>query len=1035
MNRTGKWLPELAVRRPVSIAMLMMGVVVVGFVAYLEIPRQLLPDGFTPPFLYVYLPTQPAPPEDNERNIAQPIEESLSTIRGVHRMRTFVKAGDVGFLLQFNEGTDMDVAYTQVRDRVDRTLPDLPDGVSPWFYVWKYNPNNDPVYWIGGTLPEGVSGREGDEIVEQRLVRRLERIPGVSRVRSISAGDWRYQIEVDDKRASAAGVGTYQLVQRLREDNFSMSAGIVEDGGQRHPVRVVERFDDLERLRALPVAPGIRLSDVATIRHVDGAEGAIYRVNGKPGIIIEVYKDGSANTVDVCNAVRDVVHGDDPDLAGFEFTDFFNQGYHIEKSLENLQTTLMWGALFAVIVLFAFLRRIGMTLTITAAIPASLLVTLVVMYFTGSTLNALSLMGLMLSVGMVVDNSIVVVENIQNARDAGHDDTQAAILGTGEVALAIVVATATTVVVFLPLILMSGSATLSFYLGKVGYPVCISLGASLFVSILFIPMATARASKWFRRFSRPRPRAKPRVKLENTRLVKAYSAALGWTMRRRVDAVIVALLVIASVGFPASRLSETDKKAGNPNDFRLFVNFAPSMTRSEREAYLLRAEGALDDLRKEVGIRDVLTRMGGSWGRARLRVFLFDPDERPDIPKDEIIERAKEAMPRHAGVDITTGWSQRAEDGNSVRIGLLGPDSGKLKELALEVARRVERIEGVVSVQPEADDVATQELQLDVDRELTYRYGMTPLVVGGSVDFSLRGRRISDFHGRGEDTPLYVIGPKEERDTVDDLSHLTLASPTGGPGTPVSRLTRQRIAPTYASISRQDRRTLYEIEITTDSDDLDGLSDDIDTALTGFNMPPGYEISKGDRFQRLQANESERNFALSLAVILVFLLMGILFESFVLPLSILVSIPFAFVGAYWTLYLTGTPFDVMAGIGMVILVGIVVNNAVVLVDLIGQLRREGNERTQAILEAGRRRLRPILMTAMTTICGLMPMAAGTASIIGIPYAPLGRALIGGLAASTVLTLFVVPLAYTLFDDLRASFMHLASWRPGRRSAA
>ena len=1031
MSRAGRWLPELAVKRPVSIAMLMIGVVVVGIVAYLEIPRQLLPDGFTPPFLYVYLPTQPAPPQDNERQIAQPIEENLATIRGVQKLRTFVNASDVGFLLQFNEGTDMDVAYTQVRDRVDRTLPDLPDGVSPWFYVWKYNPNNDPVYWIGGTLPEGLTGHAADELVEQRLIRRLERIPGVSRVNNVSAGDWRYQIEVDDKRANAAGIGTYQLVQRLREDNFALSAGVVEDAGQRFPVRVVERFTEMDRLRALPVAPGIRLSDVAEIRHVDAAEGAIYRVNDRPGIIIEIYKEGAANTVDVCQAVHDVVHGDDPDLAGFEFTDFFNQGYHIEKSLENLQTTLLWGAVFAVIVLFAFLRHVGMTLTITAAIPASLLVTLVVMYFSGSTLNALSLMGLMLSVGMVVDNSIVVVENIQNARDAGHDLSRAAIIGSGEVALAIFVATTTTVVVFLPLILMSGSATLSFYLGKVGYPVCISLGASLFVSILFIPMATARASIWVQRFRKSGRPTKSRRTLDDSRLVRGYAAALSWTLRRRVDAVVIALLVLASVGFPASRLTETDKQSGNPNDFRLFANFAPSTTRAEREAYLARAEASLDALREELGIQDILTRMGGSWGRARLRVFLRDPDERPDVSKQEIIERAQDALPKHAGVEITTGWSQREEDGNSVRIGLLGPDSGRLQELAREVARRIERIEGVISVQPEADDAATQELQLTVDRELAYRQGLTPLVVGGSVDFSLRGRRISDFHGRGDDVPLYVIGPEKDRDNVDDLRQLSLADPMGGPGTPISRLTQQRIAPTYASIRRQDRRTLYEIEITTDSDDLDGLSDSIDEALAGFEMPPGYEVSKGERFARLQANASERNFALSLAVILVFLLMGVLFESFVLPLSILVSIPFAFVGAYWTLYLTGTPFDVMAGIGMVILVGIVVNNAVVLVDLVGQMRREGRSRSDAIVEAGRRRLRPILMTAMTTIFGLLPMAAGSASIVGIPYAPLGRALIGGLAASTVLTLFVVPLCYTLFDDVRESAMGLLSWRPRR----
>jgi HAE1 family hydrophobic/amphiphilic exporter-1 len=402
------------------------------------------------------------------------------------------------------------------------------------------------------------------------------------------------------------------------------------------------------------------------------------------------------------------------------------------------------------------------------------------------------------------------------------------------------------------------------------------------------------------------------------------------------------------------------------------------------------------------------------------------------MDKSEIVKRAKEGMPSHPGVAITTAWSQRAEDGNSIRIGLMGPDSARLQKIAREVAWRIEQIDGVVSAQPEADDNTTRELQLTVDRELATHHGLTPLIVGGAVDLSLRGRRMADFHDRDGDTPLYVMGPEENRNSVADLDALSIADPRGGPGTPISRLTRRSVAPTYHSINRQDGRTLSEIEIVGEGDDLTALGEKIDAALEGYALPAGYEISLGERFERLEANESERNFALSLAVLLVFLLMGVLFESIVLPLSILVSIPFALVGAYWTLYLSGTPFDVMAGIGMVMLVGIVVNNAVVLVDLVGQLRRTGTPRREAILEAGRRRLRPILMTALTTICGLMPMATGTASIVGIPYQPLGRALIGGLAASTVFTLLVVPLFYTIFDDLREHAIDLIRWRPSPR---
>lgn len=1017
-SERGAGLPRLALRRPVTVAMASMALIVIGVVAYARIPRELLPSGFTPPLLFVQIPTRISTPKDNERSVAIPIEESFGTVRNVDSMRAWVNQDRVGFLLQFKDGTDMDVAYTQVRDRLDRVMPDLPTDLGKYF-IWKYNPSAEPIFWIGAVLPEGLKDGDAAWLLESRLVKRLERVPGVSRVQLEGAPDREIHIEVDDKRANAAGVGAFALVERLQSDNFAVAAGTLDDGGERYPLRVVARFEDLDQVRAIPIGNGLRLRDVAEVRYVTPDTDAIYRINGRPGVIVQVFKEGEANTVDVCAAVEALVHSGDPELSRFEFIEFFNQGFHIEESLYNLQITMLWGGLFAIVILFFFLRRVGITLVITLAIPASMMVTLVVMYFTGATLNALSMMGLMLSVGMVVDNSIVVVENIQRARIEGLDAIQAAIYGTGEVALAILVATSTTVVVFLPLILMSGSETLSFYLGKIGYPVCIALAASLAVSLIFIPLASTWRVSGADRIPPPLPMI--------TWLEDRFAALLDLSLRRRADALLLTMLAFLSIFIPAGQLKETDTKAGNPNDFQIFTNFEDDASYAEKDAYLKSAEAALMANAEALGISDVLTRMGGNWGRARLRVFLKDLDERDGLDREEIVEKAQAILPVAPGVSTSTSWSERAEGASdTIRLGLKGPDSDKLAELAAEVAWRVRNVPGVVSVELETDDDATRELHMRVQRELAAQRGLSPLIIGGTVGYTLQGRRLNDFHAEDREVSMIVIAPRKDREGLQDLQNVALRDPSGGPGVALGNLTTSSLSPAYRSITREDRHTLYEIVVTASDDDLLALGQSIDAAMAGFEFPRGYALSKGERFSNLETNQDEQSFALIMAVLCVFLLMGILFESFLLPLSIVVSIPFAFVGVYWALFLTDTAFDVMAGIGLIILVGVVVNNAVVLIDLVEILRRQGLDRHLALVEAGRKRLRPILMTALTTIIGLLPMAMGTASIVGIPYAPLGRALIGGMTASTLLTLLVVPLCYTAFDDLREVGLRLAA---------
>ena len=977
---------------------------VLGAISYLNIPLELLPSGFTPPFLWVQVPTLPSAPTDVEERIGIPVEEMLSTVRNISEMGTRIDSDSASFMMEFEDGTDMDLAYNQVIDRLERVLPTLDNDVDQYF-IWKYNPSDDPVSWLGLSVEEGQA--IDDVLIERVLVPRVERIPGVTRVELWGVPDRVVTVEVDDRGAEAVGGGTFQLVQRMMRDNFSMAGGTIESTGRTYPLRIIARYESIDAIRDLPVGGGLRLDDVGEVYVEDRAERAIYRVNERQGIFLAIYKESTANTVDVSREVRETLRtiiAEDERLSGLTFHQFFDQGELIEQSLTNLQQTALWGGFFAIIVLIVFLRRIGMTILIAIAIPVSMLGTLVVMYFLGLTLNVLSLTGLMLSVGLVVDNSIVVVESIQRKQQDGMNKRQAAFHGAAEVALAILVATLTTVVVFLPLILMSGSETLSFYLSQIGLPVCVSLVSSLFVSLIFIPLASLIGLG---------DKGPARIILIE-KLESAYVAALGWALRRRSDMALIAVTVFISMFAVSSQVPTTDQAEANINDFRIYIDFADGFQWEDRAEHLLRCEGLLYAEREELYIEDLLVRMGGRWGRPQLRSFLMDPEER-GLPRDEIIERALALMPEMPGVQYSASWDSPASAQDTLTVRIVGPDTRRLVELSDEISRRIRTVEGVTSVQVRSDDSTDAELHFFVERERAERVGLSPFIVGSTLDYAVRGRRLPDFRTTDEDLPMFVQGDVSQSDELDEVQNLEL--PGLYDGVTLDNVTDVTVERSFRAIDREDRRTVLHLEIQTSREDIEELSADIDAVMASFNFPHGYSLEKGQRFDMLQDGKRERNFALTLAVVFVFLLMGVLFESFILPFSIVLSIPFAFVGVYWALFLTNTPMDLMAGVGLIILIGIVVNNAIVLVDLVGELRRQGHSRTEALLSAGHQRLRPILMTALTTIFGVVPMAMGTSSLVGIPYAPMGRAVIGGLVASTLLTLFVVPLFYTFFDDI------------------
>jgi HAE1 family hydrophobic/amphiphilic exporter-1 len=1011
-GRSESRLTRMAVERKVATLMLTLSIMVLGLVAWFRIPVELVPSGFSPPFLYVEVPTLRSAPRDIEQRVAEPFEAALRLVKGVERVETRIGSNSAGFLVALANRTNMDVAYNEVREQLDRARVGMGDEVLAYF-VWKYNPSDDPVVWLGISTE-----REGDQLagrVQTSIVPQLERVEGVSRVELIGAPDDAVEVDFDLARMAARGLTTTEAVESLRRAGFLLSAGAMETRSGRQPVRVLAELDSLADLSSLPVGRSVKLGEVATVKMVDRAERMIHRVNGQEAIFVAVFKESAANAVEVSTATKRAlaeVIAREPRLATLEQHVLFDQGSMIETSIGDLYGSALEGAALAILILWLFLRRAVITVVIALTIPASLLIAVTVMYFSGYSLNILSLTGLILAVGMVVDNAIVVSEQIERRISAGVPRREAVIGGASEVGLAITVSTATHVMAFVPITLMSGSQSVTFYLSQLGLPVCASIVASLFVSLIWIPWIAAHLP-----WAIPgMPIAEDKVRVEDR-----FARLLGVALRHRGDVALVATLLFASVFLLGDKVQQSDQAQANIGDVRMIYAFDDNVTVNEQERVLAEAERILLDSREELGLRDVVVRMGGWMGRPQIRCFLVPPDDRK-LTREGVITALQERVPRVPGAKWSLTWDS-SEGVGGIDLMIAGRQSTQLDALLPAVIERLERLPGVTSVVRRNDASSSRELQLRPDREIAATLGLPVGAVGAFVDLALRGREVGQLVGGDEPVKIYASAGAAAATSPAALNALPL--PTLSGMVPLGSVTKGQVASGIGSIERVNGRTVAQLVVRTSREDIDALGKEMDRALATFPWPEGYGPEKGSRLTGIASNNSDLLMAFLLATVFIFLLMGFLFESFVLPLAILFSVPFAFTGAIWTLYLTGTPFDVMAGIGLVILVGVVVNNGIVLIDLVAELRRGGLTRTEALVAAGRERFRPVVMTALTTIVGLIPMAFGSTAIVGIPYAPLGRSLMGGMLFSTVLTLVVVPVAYSVLDDLRNWFYRLS----------
>lgn len=1006
--------------RPVMVLMLLLTVLVVGGISLLSTPLQLFPPGFVDRTITVYFGVRESTPLEVAETIAEPAEELLRTIPGLSKIRSISGGSGCSVTVTISAESDSTEVYADIADRMERLQPRLPEG-SERYRIFRFDLETDiPIVSLGVTS-------DGDEDIEtllENVVRpRLEAVDGVARVEIRGLLGKAVSIELDPDEVWAHRIDLRNLINRLQGESVEGSAGIVEDSGRRFVLRLGSRFDDLDQLRQFPVNDYLRLGDIAEVGLKYGARDFIVRLNGKLCNIIDVSKESDANTVEVCRKLDEIIEGQirtDKRLEGVEFTTFFDQGKVISRSLESLRDSCGWGGLFAVLVLWLFLRRWVSTLIVAGAIPLSLLIAVVVIWGKGGTFNLLSLTGLTIGIGMLIDNAIVVAESIFRSCASEETVSKGVTTGVKEVALAVTLATLTTVAVFVPLVFLSSDSNTRVMLGEFGLPVCYSIIASLVVGLVFIPVAL----RFFKASRSPG---------EETEwaLTERYSGVLNYVLDHRLACFWLLLLVLGTSSLPMKWLSVRPSADGPSHRVAVAVEFPDSRSLSDSDQTMERLRQAYIDLAREWQVADVAVwfqRQGGNLA------FFFPPGIQVDSAgfRNEL----RRLNPNVPGVVLQFSGGQEEVQRDRLRVVARGLESKMVASITDELEQRVAGTPGISEVtRVGASSRTAEEVAVEVDSEQAKRFGISPTGVSSIVGWMLRGAPLPQAQIEGEDLPVWISYSEDESPTLGELPGIPISDGTGGslPLGTVASFSMSRIPP---SIRRENREVSMALDLELEEGtDLKVFERRLSPVLEGLPLPQGYSVAIEGGLDQFESDLSDMAQAGVLATVLIFALMGVLFESLLLPLSILLSIPFLFTGAYWALWISGESLSTTAIAGFVILLGIVVNNAIVLVDAINRRREEGLSRREALMVAGRIRLRPILMTATTTICGLLPLVLLPAEGMGPSYRPLGIVMLGGLTTSTIFTLIAVPLFYTLFDDLGVALRNALARAMGKAQAA
>jgi HAE1 family hydrophobic/amphiphilic exporter-1 len=1004
-------LPEFSLRRPVTVVMAFVSLLVLGAVSMHKLRLEWLPQ-VNFPQIYVQVIYPDSHPSQVEREVIKPLEEQLAMLRHVRSMRSTCGADEGAVELEFDWGQSIDAVRLEVSEKVEQAKAFFPPGAGPVF-IYSFSTSDIPVLEARISAP-GVDLTTNYALLERLVKNRLERIPGVARVDISGVAPKEIYIDLNLDKIIEHGVDVSALVNKLAGLNADVAAGEVTDKGMRYILRSLGAMHGIEDYENVLVnARGLRLKDVAEVRYEEPALGYGRHLHREYAVALSIYKESTANTVSVAQEASRVIREEisrDPRLRDVSLWVFNDQAKDITEGLNGLFMSGLLGGLIAMGVLWVFLRRMAPTLILMLAVPVSVIGACTLLYLLGHTLNILSMMGLMLGVGMLVDNSIVVLENTFRRRAQGQPPPEAARDGASEVAMAVTASTLTSLIVFLPLIV--GTKTeISVWLAEMGLSLSLTLICSLLVSLTLVPLLAARM----------RGRMDAGEGKIFLALKERYTRILRWTLEKPLAAGGIVLALLLSTAVP-QKLGFSDTEQAGQGGMRmrpaLRYDFSDFRYRSQVERVVKQVEDYLYGRQKEFGLESVYTYFEENFA---VSILTFADPSLDSRATGEIQDKIKEGLPRFPGVDIGFwefggGRGGGGEEGK-FSIYLYGDDSERLHELALRTEKALETLPEIKEVRA-GEKFRREEVQVRVDRALAQRHGITPMEISRIFYFTLGGQRLRRFRSADHEVDVTLGLRGEDRQNIEDMKKMVVRS-VEGRGVPLGTFAEFGTARKPATIDRRDRKTTATVAATYTGEQFEEFRKAVRERMRRVPFPSGYGWDFSQEIREEEESSAQMMANIWLALLLVYLLIASLFESLLHPFAIIFTIPFAMVGVMWGLFLSRTPFNIMSMIGVLVLLGIVVNNGIVLIDHVNHLRRSGMPRKEALLQGCAERMRAVLMTALTTILGLLPMALGNSGIGGAYYYPLARTVMAGLAFSTLLTLLMLPYVYTLLEKGQA----------------
>ena len=993
--------------RPITTLTIHLLLLLGGALALDRLPLNSMPNTERPR-VRVTIPMPNADPRQVELEVTQTLEEALATLRGVREIRSESEQGEAQVSLTFDYGTDLDLVKLEVRERVARIRNDLPIDDIERVRIRSGGWQNGDAVIRGRISASGIDLSQNYELLVNRIRRPIERIDGVGQVEMDGVTPLEIHVNFRQADLDRHGLRLESIARRLADANVEATLGEVRDDGKVRKLRLINHLASPDDVRAFPVdESGLRLEQVAEIEVVEGELRWGRHLNGSYAVSIEVYKESDANTVEVSKRIRETIEGlkEDPQLAGIQLLIWEDQGEQILDSLRGLRNAGLLGSALAVLILLLFLRRPTATLLVGMTIPISVLSALCWLFLMGRELNIITIVALMLGVGMLVDTAVVVVESIVRRSGLGDSPEESAVRGTMEVATPIFASTLTSVIVFVPVILGERSQLVD-YIRELGLVITFTLVSSLFVSLTLVPMVAARIYRG----------GDPGMASWFGKLRRSYGAFLALALERRGVTLAVTTAILLSVVIPFGRgfrldmsdASEVEKNAS------VFINSEEGLDYRAIEKLVSRVESILAEHQEDLGFTDIYSwyRDGFAW------IAIYPPR---DSLTEETIETLRASvdplLPKVPGVSIRTGdwgmfWGRggRSRSAGNLRMSLYGDSPQLLEQIVDELSPRLAAIPGAIQVERNADD-GVAEIRVRPREEILGRYELSSNDLARRIEASFAGSRLRQVRTSSGDMPLRVRLAEEETDSVREFEGIEVAL-DDRVELPLEEIGTWERGVGPKERNRYNRRSSLNFGLKHEPGEGEKVKAVAETILASVDWPAGYSYDFGSASRWRGRNEAQLSEGLLLAIFLVYLVMACLFESLRQPLALMVTVSCALPGVIWFLYLHGDRFDQPAGVGLILLAGIVVNNGIVFVDHVNRHRRDGLSLADALRVGGEERLRPILITALTTLIGLLPMAYGGAQAAGTYYFTLARTIVGGLAVSTLLTLIVLPVVYS-----------------------